>query len=252
MMQDAAPDLFILAVEDDPIYAETLELVLHELGYANFKVVDNAAAALKIFKDEKPDILLADIDINGPINGIELASIISSIRKIPVVFLTAFADSDTFKKAKLTKPAAYIVKPYHATNLQAAIELAIEQETGKQSDEAVLRKEEGVDPPAGVLFIKYNNRLFKIRVDEILFIEVEEKYCYIHTAARRFAVNMRLKNLMEQLPADTFVQIHRSYAVRTDAIEEINTEEQTIKIKGTEMPIGKTYRDEFFSKLKMI
>jgi DNA-binding LytR/AlgR family response regulator len=252
MNEEHKTDLFILAVEDDPIYAETLELVLQELGYANFKVVDNAALALKIFNEEQPDILLADIDINGPINGIELVSIISSIHKIPVVFITAFADSDTFRKAKLTKPAAYIVKPYHATNLQAAIELAIERESNKPIDNAEFRKEEGIYAHPDVLFIKYNSRLFKIRITDILFIEVEEKFCHIHTASKRFAVNMRLKNLMDHLPTDIFMQIHRSYAVRIDAIEEINTDQHIIKVKGKEIPIGKTYRTVFFAKLKMI
>jgi DNA-binding LytR/AlgR family response regulator len=245
MGAESTSDLYILAVEDDPIYAETLEMVLRELGYEHFTIVDNAASALKAFKEHQPDLLLADIDINGPMNGIELASIIASIRKIPTVFITAFTDRETFREAKQTKPAAYIIKPYHATNLQAAIELAIENESEKQDDSGVYQQ-------TGQLFIRYNSRLFKIRIEDILFIEVEEKYCYINTAAKRFAVNMRLKNLMDQLPADTFVQIHRSYAVCMDAIEEINTDQHTIKIKGKELPIGKTYRDDFFTKLKMI
>src|SRR5215213_3033050 len=122
MAEEPVSDPFILAVEDDPIYAETLEMTLADLGYTQYKLVDNAADALRAFKEHQPDILLADIDIKGPINGIELASIISAMRRIPVVFLTAFADSETFREAKLTRPAAYIVKPYHATNLQAAIE----------------------------------------------------------------------------------------------------------------------------------
>ena len=245
MGAESTSDLYILAVEDDPIYAETLELVLRELGYEDFSIVDNAASALKVFGEKQPDILLADIDIAGPMNGIELASIIASIRRIPTVFITAFTDQDTFREAKQTKPAAYIIKPYHATNLQAAIELALENEVEKQETPGVYHQ-------PGQLFIKYNSRLFKIRIEDIMFIEVEEKYCYINTASKRFAVNMRLKNLMDQLPADTFVQIHRSYAVCIDAIEEINTDQHTIKIKGKEIPIGKTYREDFFAKLKMI
>ena len=82
MKEETTSDLFILAVEDDAIFAETLELVLQEMGYTNYRIVDNAAAALKIFNEEQPDILLADIDINGPLNGIELASIISSTRML--------------------------------------------------------------------------------------------------------------------------------------------------------------------------
>jgi len=236
-------DPFILAVEDDPIYAETLELVLRDLGYQNFDVVDNAASALKLFRDKEPDILLADIQINGPMNGIELASIISSIRPTPTVFLTSFTDNHTFQKAKETRPAAYIVKPYHATNLQAAIELAIENQNSQQAVEA---------PQNDVLFIRYNSRLFKISIPDIQFIEVDEKYCHIQTVSKKYAVNMRLKNLLDLLPAERFMQIHRSYAVNLDAVEEINTEQHIIRVRGIEIPIGKTFREAFFAKLKMI
>ena len=241
-------DLFILAVEDDPIYAESLELLLTEMGYERFKIVDNAKDALGVFKEQQPDILLADIEINGPINGIELADMINALRPVPVIFLTAFSDAETFTKAKSTKPYAYLVKPYHATNLQAAIELALQNlqptERAEKSDDLYV--------VSNALFVKYNSRLFKLKIPDILFIEVDEKFCYIQTAARRYTVNMRLKNLLELLPPANFVQVHRSYAVNTEAIDEVNLEDQTLKIGGKEIPIGRTYREDFFSKLKMI
>lgn len=249
---DSPSNLYILAVEDDPIYAASLELTLEELGYSKFDVVDNAAAALKLFKEGLPDILLADIDINGPMNGIELVEIINSIRQIPIVYITAFTDSDTFYQAKQTKPSAYITKPYHATNLQAAIELAIQQTEREMRKDFHGEKSNDAFLISDVLFIKYNSKLFKIGIADIVFIEVDEKYCYINTSSRRYAVNMRLKNLMDQLPQSNFTQIHRSYAIRIDAIEEVNLEESFLKINGKELPIGKTHKDAFFSKLKLL
>jgi DNA-binding LytR/AlgR family response regulator len=251
MKPGTASNLYILAVEDDPIYAASLELTLHDLGYTEFSIVDNAASALKIFKEQSPDILLADIDINGPINGIELVDIISAMRKIPVVYVTAFTDAQTFQKAKQTKPSAYIVKPYHATNLQAAMELALQQ-TEAESKPGKTEKPEDLYHIAEALFVKYNNKLFKIRTADILFIEVDEKYCYITTASKRYAVNMRLKNLVDDLPETDFLQIHRSYAVRLDAIDEVNLDDNLVKINGREFPIGKTYKDVFFAKLKLL
>ena len=249
---DSASNLNILAVEDDPIYSAALEMTLQEMGYDQFSIVDNAADALKLFKETSPDILLADIDINGPMNGIELVEIVSAIRKIPVVFITAFTDSATFQQAKQTNPSAYIVKPYHATNLQAAIELAIQQtEKGASKTESV-EKPDDIFLISDVLFIKYNSKLFKVRIADILFIEVDEKYCYINTAARKFVVNMRLKNLMDQLPESSFMQIHRSYAIKIEAIDEVNLEDSLLKINGKEIPIGKTYKDAFFAKLKLL
>jgi len=243
-------ELFILAVEDDALYAESLEITLQELGYTSFIIVDNAADALKIFKSRQPDIMLMDISIRGPLNGIEFVEIISAIRPTPVIYVTSFTDKQVFEKAKLTAPSAYVIKPYHSTSLQAAIELALPKNAAglKTADSTVAHQPE----QAAHLFIKYNNKLLKLDVDDLLYIEVDEKYCHLHTTARRYAVNIRLKNLLEQLPGGMVVQTHRSFAVKLNVIDEVNLEENTIKICGKEIPVGKTYRDAFFARLKTI
>jgi len=84
-MASTLPDFRILAVEDDPLYAEGLQLLLTELGYTQFFIVDNAIDALKLFKEQSPDLLLIDIEINGPLNGIEFVEIASAIRRTPVI-----------------------------------------------------------------------------------------------------------------------------------------------------------------------
>src|SRR4051812_23359561 len=121
-MSTPLSDVYILAVEDDLIYAEGLQLLLTELGYTQFSIVDNAIDALKLFKEQPPDLLLIDIEIVGPLNGIEFVEIVSAIRKTPVIYVTAFSDAKTFDKAKQTAPSAYLLKPYNAKNLELAIE----------------------------------------------------------------------------------------------------------------------------------
>lgn len=254
-MEPIAPssDLYILAVEDDPIYSEALELLLQEMGYPEYSLVDNAIDALKLFRQRVPDLLLMDIEINGPLNGIEFVEIASAIRKTPVIYVTAFSDGETFAKAKQTGPSAYLTKPYNAQNLQRAMELALFHRSQAGSEER-----EPADTPYKVdtsynaFFVKYNNRLLKIPISDLQYIEVDEKYCYVHTKDRRYAVNIRLKNLLDQLPATAFIQTHRSFAVRLDAIEEVNLEEAVLKIAGREIPIGKTYKDLLFNRLKLI
>jgi DNA-binding LytR/AlgR family response regulator len=250
---DPSSNIQILAIEDDPIYAESLELLFSELGYTQFHIVDNAADAIKLFRQEKPDILLVDIEINGPIDGIELVQILSEVQPVPVVYVTAFSDNEIFQKAKSTRPSAYVVKPYRAVTLQAAIELALFNRAGKSHNAGVTEEKDGlIHLDGNFIFIKCNSRLLKIRVDEILYIEVDEKYCFIHTADRKYTVNTRLKNLLTQLSNDLFMQVHRAFAIRLDAIDQVNLEENTIKISAREIPIGKTFRDAFFNKLKII
>lgn len=236
----------ILAVEDDPIYAESLELIIKELGYELVGIVDNALAALQLVDETLPDLILMDIEINDSISGIELAARINSTRKIPIIFVTAFKDKETFQQAKLTLPKAYIIKPYDPSSLQSAIELAIFS--------APVQNAAVVNPQAlgDTFYIKDNNRLVKLRLRDILIVEVDEKYCYIITGQKRHVINIRLKDLLERLPAEDFIQVHRSYVVRKSAIEELNIGEQTLRIADKTIPIGKTYKEQLLATLKFL
>ena len=240
----------ILAIEDDPIHAETLKLLLEELGYT-FHLFDNAIDGLKSFKQDPPDLLLMDIGINGPLNGIEFVEIVSAIRETPVIFVTAFSDRQIFERARQTMPAAYLLKPYNSKNLELAMELAMFQKKTEAAD-PVREHPYKVDKSYEAFFVKYNNKLIKVPINEVTYIEVEEKYCYLHTKERRYTVNIRLKNLLDQLPPASFVQTHRSFAVKKDAIEEVNLDDSVLKVNGREIPIGKTYKDVLFDKLKLI
>jgi DNA-binding LytR/AlgR family response regulator len=236
----------ILAVEDDPIYAESLELVVNELGYELIGIVDNATAALQIIQQTTPDLILMDIEINDSLNGIELAARINSNKRIPIIFVTAFKDKETFQKAKLTSPKAYIIKPYVASTLQAAIELAIFNDTSESNT--------SLQPSAipDTFYLKDNCRLIKIKLSDIVIVEVDEKYCFIVTAQKKHIINARLKDILQKLPADDFIQVHRSYVVRKNAIDEVNVGEQTLKVMDKTIPIGKSYKEQLLATLNYL
>lgn len=236
----------ILAVEDDAIYAESLSLIIHELGYELTGIADSAIVALEMLEESIPDLILMDIDIRGHINGIELAAQINIMRRIPIIFVTAFKDIETFRLAKLTFPKAYIIKPYDPISLQSAIELAMFSEAVQNS--SVLQPETMGD----TFYIKDNNRLVKIRLRDIVMVEVDEKYCFIVTNQRRHVINMRLKDLLDRLPHEDFVQVHRSFVVRKSAIEEVNIGEQTLKVAEKSIPIGKTYKEQLLTTLNLL
>ena len=73
----------------------------------------------------EPDLVLMDVRIDGPIDGIETARRIRQIRDVPVVFLTAYSDAETLERAKQIEPYGYLVKPFAERDLQAAIEVAL-------------------------------------------------------------------------------------------------------------------------------
>src|SRR5690606_35014453 len=109
----------ILAIEDDPIYAESLRLVLEELGYLLIEVTDDIHEFFRLIKATLPDILLIDIDLGLEMDGIQLAEKVNQEVEIPFLFVTSYKDSQTVLRAKDVLPAAYITKPYEPASLQA-------------------------------------------------------------------------------------------------------------------------------------
>jgi DNA-binding LytR/AlgR family response regulator len=236
----------ILAVEDDPIYAESLGLIVGELGYELVGIADNALAALQLLNRSTPDVVIMDIEIGDTVSGIELAATINSAARIPIIYVTASKDKETFEKAKLTRPKAYIIKPFDSWSLQAAIELAIFN--------APVQNLTGMQPTTmgDTFYIKDNNRLVKVRLRDIVLVEVDEKYCFINTDQKRHIINMRLKDLLDRLPREDFIQVHRSFVVRKSAIEEVNVGDQTIRVRDKSIPIGKTYKEQLLATLKYL
>ena len=180
------PAVNILVIEDDPIYAESLEMIIEQLGYKLTGIVDNPADAIASVKSDAPDLVLMDIEINSSMSGVELAARLKTICNAPVIYVTSHTDKETFQKAKLTSPEAYIIKPYTKESLEVAIELALMR---------IDRFEQPVKEPAGSnegFYIKDSGSLYKINPLEILYIEADEKYCTIVTKQKKHTINIRI------------------------------------------------------------
>lgn len=115
----------ILIVEDERVVAEDLKRILMKMGYAVTGVVSSGDEALESVRATTPDLVLMDIRIKGPQDGIEVAEHIYAEFGVPVSYLTAYADAPTLERAKGTMPFGYILKPFEARSLQTTIELAI-------------------------------------------------------------------------------------------------------------------------------
>ena len=119
------PPKRILIVEDEGIVAADLEDRLKRLGYEIAATVASGARALEAVISLKPDLVLMDIILQGPMDGVETANQIANRHRIPVVYLTAHADDPTMKRAHLTGPFGYVLKPFDERELHVAVEIAL-------------------------------------------------------------------------------------------------------------------------------
>jgi two-component system cell cycle sensor histidine kinase/response regulator CckA len=119
--------LRILVVEDERVVAADIEKCIKGLGY---EVVGSAASgveALRMAVRTEPDLVLMDIKLKGDLDGVDVASALHERLKIPVVYLTAFADVEILERARKTAPSGYVLKPFDESILRAAIELAFDR-----------------------------------------------------------------------------------------------------------------------------
>ena len=122
----------ILIVEDESITALDIRQMVQQLGYEPVGLVACGKDAIEQALTLRPDVILMDILLKGPMDGIQAAIAIRSQHPCPVIYLTAHADQSTIDRAELTEPAGYVLKPVCEWELQAAIELALRRDRMKE------------------------------------------------------------------------------------------------------------------------
>jgi CheY-like chemotaxis protein len=115
----------ILVVEDEGLIALDLKNKLERSGYTVPMIANNAKDALKGVESFRPSLVLMDIRLRGPEDGVETADLIRLRFHVPVMFVTAHADRETLDRARLTAPVGFIVKPFNTVDFRAEIETAL-------------------------------------------------------------------------------------------------------------------------------
>ena len=233
-------------VEDELVIARTILNTLDELGYSYFGPAISYTEAIEILDDQKPDLLLLDIQLAGKKDGIDVAQKINEQYHIPFIFLTANSDAETIERAKKVKPHAYIVKPFSKEELFAAIEIAFSNFTNNRSQ--VKAGQADSYHTKDYMFVKDGYVFRKIFFNEILYLESDANYVTIHLQSqKKVMIRSTLNDFIEQVDQKIFIRIHRSYSVNINKIEDVFPTE--IALQGVKIPIGKSYKEELFKTL---
>jgi CheY-like chemotaxis protein len=116
----------VLIVEDEGIQALGLEETLEQAGYTVVAITDNGEEVLELVGKEPIDLILMDIHIKGDMDGIDTTWKLREVKPdLPVIFLSAYVDHETTRRAEETLPAGYITKPYRQVTLLSCIETAL-------------------------------------------------------------------------------------------------------------------------------
>lgn len=226
----------VLIVEDEPLIADDIADALERNGYEVVSIVDEAEDALQAVVDHAPSIALLDINIEGDIDGIELAHKLP----IPFIFLTSYYDQNTLDRAKKTNPLGYIVKPFSETDLIVNLEIALFRTKAT--------KEESRPPEK--LFLRNGQEIISVMSSDILYVEAYDNYANVFTVTNKFLISHTLKSVEDKLLSFGFRRIHRSYLINFSKVDTIS--EGYVFIGKHKVQIGKSYRKDFMESLSLL
>ena len=238
----------ILIVEDEMIIGANISLQLSKLGYEVTGIVSRGEEAIAHVKQNRPDIVLMDIQLKGELDGIDTVIKMQQEINMPVIYLTANADDENFDRAKSTNPYAFISKPFKKLDLQHAIELTMGRlDKNKSSSE---EDTTSISPfvQNDSIYVRRNERMIKIMISDIYYFEADRNYCKIFAKNKECLLVMTLKEINDKLPQAHFLRIHRSFIINLSHVDEVAGTHVVIHKKA--IPLSKTLRGELMNRLQ--
>ncbi len=198
--------------------------------------------ALPIIQGGGVDLMFLDIQMPD-ITGLNFLKMLP-VRPL-VVFTTAYSDYaiESYQLDVLD----YLLKPFSFDRFMQCVGKAMQRvgESRQRTSQPVPAPDaaEPADPNDGVLIVKADHKIHRIRLDDVLYIEGLREYVTIHCKAEKIVTLESLRNLEDTLPPSLFMRVHKSYIVRIDKIKALYGAQ--LKIDGVEpyIPIGKSYKD---------
>lgn len=250
----------VLIVDDEFLARTLLEDYVSKLPMLRLvHTCPNAMNAMAIMQREKIDILLTDIEM-PEMTGVEFVENLPY--KPSTIFTTAYSQY-AFEGYDLGV-VDYLLKPIPFNRFVKAINKAIERllllRTVQATPSYQLRTESLIqsksesypqlnpesqfsplEKRSDYMVIKADRKLYRVKFDDILYVEGQQEYVTFHTLQRNITALYSLKDLMEELPKGRFLRVHRSFIVSLNHVEMVDA--ASITVAGVELPVGPSYRD---------
>ncbi|MBN9298780.1 MAG: response regulator transcription factor [Filimonas sp.] len=236
-----------IVVDDEPWALALLSDYIKKVPFLELVfATENAIEALQRLPQEKVDLVFLDIQM-PEITGLQFMKIISG--KVRVILTTAYSEYalDGYEHNVID----YLLKPISFDRFYIAASKA------KDLLDTPVVQQAPVVPQAIVatgnalpdfIFVKTDSRIVKILLSEIRYIEGLKDYIAIHTLSEKIITLESLKVIEEGLPKPRFLRVHKSYIVSLEHIDSI--ERSRIFIRDVVIPIGDTYKDQFFGAIE--
>ena len=224
-----------LIVDDEPLAREILGQYVSQSDELQLVgTCKNANEVVELLQKESVDVLFLDIQMPG-ISGMAL---MKSLENPPlVVFTTAYAQYAV--EGYEVSAIDYLLKPISPDRFKKAVE--------KVKD--MIRYKKSSSNDLDYMFIRADYQDIKVLFDDILYVEGLKDYVKVVTKEKRIITLTNIKGMLEKLPQDRFIRVHKSYIVAKDKVQTVKGTILTIDDK--EIPIGLTFKDNFMKGMNL-
>lgn len=226
-----------IVVDDEPFALNLIKSYVERTPFLSLAgTFTNPFKALEYLKNHKTDLVF--LDINMPeLSGIQL---IQSLIVAPkVIFTTAYAEfgAESYEYSAID----YLLKPVKYERFLKAVNKAVEPTNENEISSKPLSVEEV--KKQDFIYLKSGTQAHKIELNSILYIEGAGNYMTFYSINKKLMVLLNMNQVLELLPSDLFIRIHKSYIVAINQIDII--EKHRVIINGKPVPIGVSYREKF-------
>ncbi|KFF09794.1 chemotaxis protein CheY [Chryseobacterium soli] len=218
--------------DDEPLARKGLKGYIEKIGFLS--LVGECEDALQLsaeLKNQSVDLIFLDIEMPD-MTGLEL---LNTIENSPKVIIVSAYEQYALKGYEFNV-VDYLLKPVSFERFFKSVNKVYE----------IFQREQKADKRE-YLFVKSGKQLKKIQIKDLLFIESMENYVIIHTLNSKEIVNTTLKKMMERLPEDIFLQVHRCYIVNLNHV--IAIDGNILKVDSHQIPVARSFRDTLINRI---
>jgi len=221
-----------IIIDDEPAARNGLAEDIREINFLEIAgAAGNVFEALEIIQKFSPGLIFLDIEMRG-LNGLDFLKL---IKVKPLVILTTAYPQFALMGFELGV-VDYLLKPISAERLKVACDKALELYNYRNNEPSKPGR-------SAFVYLKCNGMMEKIHLADILYVEAANNYVVVHTPTRRLLTYRTLKGMENQLPADQFVKVHKSFIVSKAHVTQITRSE--VYINQVRIPLSKNFKSDF-------
>jgi DNA-binding LytR/AlgR family response regulator len=230
----------IIIVEDEALIADHLAAQLESIGYEVVAIVDRSEDLFLELDKQRVDLILLDIQIEGDLDGVDVAQVLNQNYKIPFVFISSNTDDRTLSRVRHTQPSGFISKPFNLEQLRSVLKLIPEP----------VAKNSVADQGEPSFFIKDTLGHIRVNYRDILYAKADDNYTQLITTSKRHVLSSTLKEVESKLLPFGFIRCHRSYIVNLSKVDRIGA--NFVTINAQEIPVSESYRKQLTDSIDLL